>query len=95
MRQAVNAMPAISMFYGIVVFMYCEEGAKHSLAHLHAKYGEHKASYTLKGELIKGSFPRNKERLLLAWMEIHYDELKADWDLAVECQALFKIEPLR
>ncbi|MEW6744686.1 MAG: DUF4160 domain-containing protein, partial [Planctomycetota bacterium] len=36
-----------------------------------------------------------KMRLLLAWIEIHRDELLADWQLAVNGQHPFKIDPLR
>ena len=34
-------------------------------------------------------------RLVLAWVEIHRDDLMADWQLAVSGQPPFKIEPLR
>jgi hypothetical protein len=34
-------------------------------------------------------------QLVLAWIEIHKDELMADWDLAVSGQQSFKIDPLR
>jgi len=34
-------------------------------------------------------------RLVTAWVEIHLDELMADWELAVSGQQLYKIEPLR
>jgi hypothetical protein len=34
-------------------------------------------------------------RLLLAWIEIHQDELMANWELAISGQQLYKIEPLR
>ena len=37
----------------------------------------------------------NKLKLLLAWMEIHTEELIADWNLAVDGQAPYKIDPLR
>jgi hypothetical protein len=30
-----------------------------------------------------------------AWIEIHKDELMADWKLAIEGNAVFKIEPLK
>lgn len=33
--------------------------------------------------------------MLLAWVEIHRDELMADWQLAVSGQTPFRIEPLR
>ena len=34
-------------------------------------------------------------KLVEAWIEIHQDELMADWNLAVEGQQLFKIDPLK
>jgi len=33
--------------------------------------------------------------MVQAWIEIHKDELCADWELAVAGEDLFKIEPLR
>lgn len=32
---------------------------------------------------------------VMAWMEIHQDELYANWTLAVKGEQIFKIEPLR
>jgi len=34
-------------------------------------------------------------KLVQAWMEIHKDELMADWQMAVEGQKPFSIEPLK
>lgn len=34
-------------------------------------------------------------KLLQAWIEIHRDELTADWELAVKGQLPYKIEPLK
>ena len=45
--------------------------------------------------IIEGNFPKDKLKLVLAWMEIHKDELMADWQLAIEGQNVFKIEALR
>lgn len=36
-----------------------------------------------------------KTRLVQAWIEIHRESLLADWDLAVNGQAPFPIDPLR
>jgi hypothetical protein len=30
-----------------------------------------------------------------AWIEIHREELLADWKLAIEGQQIFRIDPLR
>jgi hypothetical protein len=34
-------------------------------------------------------------KLLAAWIELHKDELLADWELAVSGQQPYKIDPLR
>jgi hypothetical protein len=38
---------------------------------------------------------RRQLRLVLAWIEIHKEELMADWKLAVEGQSVFKIDALK
>lgn len=47
------------------------------------------------GNLIGGTFPAKKLRMVQAWIAIHEEELMADWSLAVNGEPLFKIEPLR
>lgn len=47
------------------------------------------------GEIIEGAIRNNKLRLVQAWIEIHQEDLMADWDLAINGQEVFKIEPLR
>jgi hypothetical protein len=39
--------------------------------------------------------PLTKLRLVQAWIEIHRESLLADWELAVNGQTPFAIEPLR
>jgi hypothetical protein len=39
--------------------------------------------------------PNAKMKLLSAWIEIHQDELMANWELAISGQQPYKIEPLR
>jgi len=45
--------------------------------------------------LVAGKFPPAKLRIVQAWIEIHRDELMADWALAARGQPVFNIEPLR
>ncbi len=47
------------------------------------------------GRLLEGALPANKEKLIMAWMEIHQGELEANWTLAVTGNKVFSIEPLR
>ncbi|HEX9657654.1 MAG TPA: DUF4160 domain-containing protein [Bacteroidota bacterium] len=89
-------MPVISMFYGIIILMYYFDNKKHKLPHIHAQYGDDEAVITIPdGRILEGSIPPSKQRLVLAWLEIHHEELLANWRLAVEGQQVFKIEPLR
>ena len=89
-------MPVISMFYGVIVSLYYVDNRQHHLPHVHAKYQEDEAVVSIAdGEVLEGRLPPAKMRLLLAWLEIHRDELMADWQLAVVGQQPYKIEPLR
>lgn len=88
-------MPTLSMFYGIIVTMYRELGGKHNLPHIHARFSGDEIAVALDGTVIEGSLPASKLKLLLAWMEIHRDELEANWELLSAGQEHFRIEPLR
>ena len=46
-------------------------------------------------ELLEGAMPPRQTRLIQAWIEIHREELMADWTLAIRGETLVKIEPLR
>ena len=89
-------MPSISMFYGIIVYMYFMDNKQHKLPHIHVRYQEHEVVVSIPdGTVLEGSIPANKMKLLQAWIELHKDELTADWGLAVSGQQPYKIEPLR
>ncbi len=89
-------MPAISMFYGIIVYMYFMENKRHKLPHVHAKYQDDEVIVVIPdGEVLEGTIPKPKMKLLQAWVELHQDELMANWELAVSGQQPYKIEPLR
>ena len=89
-------MPTISMFYGIIILMYFYDNKNHNAPHIHAEYAEYEASIAIEtGEVLGGSLPSKKLKLVQAWIEIHKDELLADWKLAVAGEPVYKIEPLR
>lgn len=88
-------MPIISMFYGVIIRMYLIDNKNHGTPHIHARYAEHEASFNISaGEILAGEFPRKQTRLVQAWIELHRDELNADWELAVSGNLPYKIEPL-
>ena len=49
----------------------------------------------LNGYIIEGKLPKAKQKLVDAWIEIHRDELVADWELAINGEPIFKIDPLK
>ena len=88
-------MPTISMFYGIIIRLYFAPG-EHNPPHFHAYYNEFKGSVDIRTcEVIEGSFPRRQRKLILAWAELHQDELMANWQLVMNGENPFRIPPLQ
>jgi len=53
-------MPAISMFYGIIIYMYYFDNKQHKLPHIHAKYQSDEAIVSIpEGNLLEGNIPVN------------------------------------
>ena len=90
-----DTVPTISMFYGIIISMYWEKAGQHHSPHFHARYGNDKAEVDFDGEIIAGSLPPKQASYVKAWALIHQDELRANWELAMQDETLYKIDPLR
>ncbi|MCF8142428.1 MAG: DUF4160 domain-containing protein [Deltaproteobacteria bacterium] len=43
----------------------------------------------------EGAIPAGKLKLVAAWIELHREELMADWELASQGETVFPIDPLR
>jgi hypothetical protein len=94
--QSGEDMPSISMFYGLIVYMYFVDNKQHKLPHIHVKYQDDEVVVQIPdGNVLEGSIPNSKMKLLQAWIELHQDELMADWALAVSGEQPYKIDPLR
>ncbi|MGL4942700.1 MAG: DUF4160 domain-containing protein [Thermoguttaceae bacterium] len=89
-------MPEISSFYGIRVTMNHHDYGPHNASHFHVQYQKHHASFSIAtGKLLAGGLPRRQMRLVLAWYEIHREELAKEWSLAINGLPLFNIPPLK
>ena len=89
-------MPSISMFYGIIVYMLFKDNKRHNLPHIHVKYSEYKAVFDIKNcKLLDGKLPPKETKMVETWILLRQPELLANWELALEGEALYKIEPLR
>ena len=88
-------MPLVSQFYGILIYIYKEKGAKHNKPHFHAKYAGNEAVYDFGGNCLDGELPKRQNKFVEAWCLIHTDELNAAWTAWNENDEVIKIEGLR
>lgn len=89
-------MPVISMFYGVVILMYYSDDKRHKRPHIHVRYQGQEAVVAIPdGQILEGEIKTSRMKLVQAWLEIHKEDLMTDWDLAVNGQPVFNIEPLR
>ena len=89
-------MPVLSMFLGIIVRMFYSDTARHHKPHIHVSYQGQSAILEIpSGEVLAGIIPDKKLKIVQVWIDLHQDELLANWELAVNGEDLFKIEPLR
>lgn len=88
-------MPVLSMFYGIIIRMQRENDARHHIPHIHVVCAEEEVVLDLEGNVLEGDLKPSKMKLVQAWMEIHKEELAANWKLLSEGEHSFQIEPLR
>lgn len=86
-------MPVISLFAGIRITMYYDD---HNPPHFHAEYAGHKALVDIQnGYVIGGALPNRQLKYVLAWADMHQDELMQNWELARDSKELLAIAPLR
>jgi hypothetical protein len=89
-------VPTISMFFGIVVAIFYEDTGRHNKPHVHARYQGTSASISIAdGTVLAGELPARQLRMVQVWIDIHREELLADWELAVAGEEPFRIAPLQ
>jgi hypothetical protein len=88
-----DVMPTLSMFFGLIIRMYYKD---HQPPHIHAQYQDCNAVIDiLTGNITEGELPIRQLRFVQAWIEIHREDLGADWELCRNGENPFKIEPLK
>jgi hypothetical protein len=86
-------MPTISRFHGITIAMYFDD---HGFPHFHARHADGAAKVRIDQiEVIDSSLATRQLRLVLAWAELHHDELLENWQRARRGETMREIEPLR
>jgi hypothetical protein len=86
-------VPTISRFFGIVIAMFFDD---HGPPHFHARHASGEAKVRIDTlEVIESTLARRQLRLVLAWAELHRDELVENWRRARAGETLNAINPLR
>jgi Domain of unknown function (DUF4160) len=90
------AIAELSRFFGIIIRMFSEPSERHHVPHFHAYYQESVAVFSISPvEIVTGSIPQRQRRLVEAWVELHQEELLADWNLLQEGKRPAPIDPLQ
>ena len=84
-------MPEISRFYGIIITMYLPD---HNPPHFHVRYEEYRATIDIQTGDVTGRMPRRALRLIFEWLDLHKDELMANWKRMENGETLVTINPL-
>jgi hypothetical protein len=88
-------MPTISMFYGVIIRLFFAP-SEHNPPHFHAFYQDKKAIVDINScEITEGNLPSKQSKMVIAWAELHKDELIANWQLVMNGENPYSIEPLK
>ena len=69
---------------------------EHNPPHIHVYYQDKNAVFNIiDGLMTEGSIPVKQQKLVVAWIEIHKEELLADWELCQNGEKPYFIDPLK
>ena len=85
-------MPRLSEFFGVVIYMYYND---HAPPHFHADYSGDEALFGIETlDVLKGNLPRRPRAFVLEWASLHREELRINWERAIQGLPLLPIDPL-
>lgn len=86
-------MPTISRFFGVTIAMFFDD---HGFPHFHARHAGGEAKIRIDNlEIMDSTLGHRQLRFVLAWAELHQEELEENWRRARAGETLLEIEPLR
>ena len=87
-------MPRISAFFGIIIYIYFDDVGRHHTPHIHARYGEYSAVFSIEDARILAGHMKGKQiRRVRRWIEKRRSELQANWQRALNGERLQWIDP--
>lgn len=84
-------MSEVSRFYGIIILMFADD---HNPPHIHVRYGDRRASITIKNGLVTGQLARKELVKVYQWIDLHYDEILDNWNRLKNGLEPLPIKPL-
>lgn len=94
LQQAESHM--ISAYYGVVIALCKAKDSKQINPFIFARCQGNEAAISISdNQIIFGDLPSPKRHLVHAWVEIHREELVANWELGRNTGEFFRIDPLR
>ncbi len=88
---ATRSASAETRFFGIVIAMFYDD---HGFPHFHARHPDGEAKVRIDNlEVMDSPLGRRQLRLVLAWAELHQEELHENWRRARAGATLTEIEP--
>ena len=95
-RPCVTDLRMISAYHGIIVALPMPKTKKPTAPFLLAMYEGLEAGFDIAANKpIFGELPLNKQMLVNAWIELHKEELMANWHAGRLSGEFFKLDPLR
>jgi Domain of unknown function (DUF4160) len=89
----IDRVPTISRFFRITIAMYFDD---HGHPHFHARHTDGSAKIRIdQVEVLDSNLGQGQLRLVLAWAELHQEELLENWRLARAGETLNEIDPLQ
>ena len=86
-------MPIISSFFGIIIRMFYND---HNPPHIHIEFQGSKALLDFRGNILRGDLQsKTALKLVREWIDLRYEELIENWELARQGKEINKIEPLK
>ena len=85
-------MPAISVFFGIIIRMFYRE---HEPPHFHAEHQGQQGVFSFDGKMTAGNInSRTARRLIRQWASLHRRELETNWENMTLGRSVERIAPL-
>ncbi len=83
-------MPKIASFLDMEIYMYWRD---HMLPHINIISAEYRCNVDFNGNILNGTLPNKKYKIIKKWIEMHKNELNNNWKLIKNLEHPERIAP--